>query len=55
MSEFPEAGAEEGCKEAKGDRGGLGEGTTVNGLGNVGSRRRRVTRLQEVVRRGRDE
>ena len=32
-SEFPEAGAVEGGREAKGDRGGLGEGTTVNGLG----------------------
>ena len=29
----PQAGAVEGGREAKGDRGGLGEGTTVNGLG----------------------
>ena len=32
-SEFPEAGAVEGGREAKGDRCGLGVGTTVNGLG----------------------
>ena len=28
-----EAGAVEGGREAKGDRGGLGEGATMNGLG----------------------
>ena len=29
----PEAGAVEGGREAKGDRGELGEGATMNGLG----------------------
>ena len=32
-SEFPEVGEVEGAREAKGDRGGLGGGATVNGLG----------------------
>ena len=30
---FPEGGAVESGREAKGDRGGLGEGATANGLG----------------------
>ena len=45
----------------KGDRGGLGEGATVTGLGALGRHRRRVNRVtgaeehQEVVGKGEEE
>ena len=50
----PEAGAVEGGRDTKGDRGGLGEGATMNGLGagkeQEGQRGDRAEGRQQVVR-----